>query len=379
MDEADVAYCLLEDAALWFQGVDIPVSSVVLSVQWDNFKETWSLFTWYTPTEINSHPEYDDYTFQLDGMQVEVRCYYNTVVATDPHRMEIAREGQAFWVKSIDYYLHAVNEGHPYFQAIKRYLHDLQVTNNEVAKLAWTKGTYDAWLQRFGEPEEVAKSIKKDPLAKITSISKWTGELEGQRVINLLGSHGTKAIAMAKLGASATVVDISEENARYAQEVAEAAGVELRYIVSDVLSLNDEELVGSYDLVFMELGILHYFVDLTPLFEIVSKLLKPGGRMILQDFHPISTKLITSKGKKHKVAGNYFSKNLIPTQVAFTKYLTEEKEISYVYERKWTLGEIITAVAQVGLFIKELDEQPNIKLSDRGIPKLFTIVAEKKE
>ena len=53
----------------------------------------------------------------------------------------------------------------------------------------------------------------------------------------------------------------------------------------------------------MELGILHYFIDLKPLMEVVKQLLAPGGRLVLREFHPVSTKLITSRGKKHKLTG----------------------------------------------------------------------------
>jgi SAM-dependent methyltransferase len=66
-------------------------------------------------------------------------------------------------------------------------------------------------------------------------------------------------------------------------------------------------LAGQYDVVLLELGVLHYFVDLLPLMSKVEQLLRPGGRFLLREFHPVSTKLISSKGKKHKVAGHYFS------------------------------------------------------------------------
>jgi SAM-dependent methyltransferase len=66
-------------------------------------------------------------------------------------------------------------------------------------------------------------------------------------------------------------------------------------------------LAGQYDVVLLELGVLHYFVDLLPLMSKVQQLLRPGGRLLLREFHPVSTKLISSKGKKHKVAGDYFS------------------------------------------------------------------------
>ncbi|MDB4895602.1 MAG: SAM-dependent methyltransferase, partial [Firmicutes bacterium] len=128
-----------------------------------------------------------------------------------------------------------------------------------------------------------------------------------------------------------------------------------------------------------ELGILHYFVDLRPLARVVRQLLRPGGRLILQDFHPVSTKLITSTGKKHKVTGNYFDTGLQETDVAYTKYLPEERraELKKVRHRHWTLGEIVTAIAAAGLFVRSLDEEPNTKADDAGIPKTFTLVAER--
>lgn len=36
----------------------------------------------------------------------------------------------------------------------------------------------------------------------------------------------------------------------------------------------------------MELGVLHYFLDLQPLFGLVAALLAPGGSFVLREFHP---------------------------------------------------------------------------------------------
>lgn len=55
----------------------------------------------------------------------------------------------------------------------------------------------------------------------------------------------------------------------------------------------------------------------------------------------------------------------------------EQKSLSQVVQRKWTLGELITAIGQSGLMIKVLEEEPNHKVHDMGIPKTYTIVAEK--
>lgn len=251
---------------------------------------------------------------------------------------------------------------------------------------AWNTSSYEAWVSRFGTAEEAAERIKANPAAKLRGLYRHMGELKGKKAANLLGSHGSMAVAMALLGAEATVVDISAGNARYAKELAGHAGVPLRYIVSDVLELSDEVLDGTFDLVLMEFGILHYFTDLGPLIQVVARLLGPGGRLVLQDFHPVTTKLISSRGttaniRKHKVTGDYFDASIHETEVAYSKFLTDSERglLPKVQLRYWNLGEIVTAVAQGGLTIRELAEEPNQSsdIFDKGIPKTFTLVADK--
>jgi 2-polyprenyl-3-methyl-5-hydroxy-6-metoxy-1,4-benzoquinol methylase len=256
---------------------------------------------------------------------------------------------------------------------------------SKISEEAWNHLAYQAWLNRLGTPEEAALKIVRDPEGRLSSLYKYFGDVSGKKVANLLGSHGSKAVALALLGADVTVVDISRENAAYAKELAGASGIDIRYVISDVLKLPTEELTGDYDIVFSELGILHYFTDLKPFMDVFFKLLKPGGIAIIQDFHPFS-KLIESRGsthkvRKHKITGDYFDTSLEETDVAFSKFLPEDvqNEIPKVQLRKWTLGEVITSVAQSGLFIKQLVEESNqsSEVFDKGIPKTFTIVAEK--
>jgi 2-polyprenyl-3-methyl-5-hydroxy-6-metoxy-1,4-benzoquinol methylase len=258
---------------------------------------------------------------------------------------------------------------------------ELSATN----EAAWNQDPYEAWTSRYGTPAEAASRIALNPASRLSTLFLWMGDIHGKKVMNLLGSHGSKAVAMALLGAKATVVDIASENARYARELAKAAGVELNYIVSDVLELPEAELTGDYHIVLMEFGILHYFTDLQPLMIIVSRLLCTGGRLILQDFHPVTTKLISSRGttqaiRKHKVDGDYFDTSLEEVEVPYLKFLSAEKQkdLKKTKLRRWTLGEIVTSVAEAGLFVEVLKEEPNqsSELFDKGIPKTFTLVAK---
>jgi ubiquinone/menaquinone biosynthesis C-methylase UbiE len=252
----------------------------------------------------------------------------------------------------------------------------------------WNEDTYAAWTARFGTPAEAAGKLAADPAGKLFPLNRYFGEVKGRRIMNLMGSNGMKAVALGLLGAEVTVADFSEANARYANELAQAAGVQLTYIVSDVLALPEAVLDNTYDLVFAEMGIVHYFTDLAPFMAIVQRLLAPGGTFVLRDFHPVTTKLISSKGstakvRKHKVSGDYFDTALEEKQVSYSKYMpssgaaAEADKPNTVYWRRWTLGEIVTAAAAGGLIIQELAEEPNLSsdVYDKGIPKTFTLVA----
>jgi ubiquinone/menaquinone biosynthesis C-methylase UbiE len=262
----------------------------------------------------------------------------------------------------------------------------MQKELTEANQAAWDQSPYEAWMRRFGTPAEAAAKIKENPAARLASLYEHIGDPRGKKIINLLGSHGGKAVALALLGADATVADFSTGNARYAKELAEAAGVQLRYIVSDVLQLPEEERSGDYDIVLMEFGILHYFTDLKPLFAVVFELLGTGGRLLLQDFHPFTTKLISSKGtrhttRKHKIDGDYFDTSVEEVEIPYLKFLPEaEREgLAKTRLRRWNLGEIVTAVADSGLTVKLLKEEPNLSsdVYDKGIPKSFILAAQK--
>lgn len=64
------------------------------------------------------------------------------------------------------------------------------------------------------------------------------------------------------LGADVTVFDISEENKRYALELAAHAHTSIEYIVTDIYEMDLENYGRQFDMLYLEGGILHYFSDL---------------------------------------------------------------------------------------------------------------------
>lgn len=251
-------------------------------------------------------------------------------------------------------------------------------------KNVWNQDAYDAWLNKYGSPEDYADKIAKNPSKHLGSLIPFFQEISGLKILNLMGSNGSKAVALTLLGGDVTLVDFSEENKKYALEMCEHLGITINFIVQDVLTLDLPSLKGSFDLVFAEMGILHYFSDLDPFFNLYKTYLKPGGLGIIRDFHPVSTKLIVSRGstakvRKHKVEGDYFDTSLKVQSSALEKYKANSQDDDLVYLRHWNLGEIISSIGHNGLFISDMVEEPNLSsdVFDKGIPKTFLIAARK--
>ncbi|WP_082197408.1 class I SAM-dependent methyltransferase [Rossellomorea vietnamensis] len=260
---------------------------------------------------------------------------------------------------------------------------------SRINRAGWNDGAYQAWVNRHGSPKDYALTLMKNPQQKVMKYLNHMGDIRGKRIANLLGSKGNKAVSFALLGAEVTVVDISKENSKYAMELAEAAGVDIRYIVSDLVEIPSEEKKADYDFVILEVGVLHYFVDLVPVFTIVINMLKKGGTLILRDFHPMLTKLLTLEGSKMVAAGDYFDSGEKEVDVAFRKLLKTDPLHPSAKNRirRWTLGDIITAVGTTGFTITQLEEEAGIRWAfpakspigiEDNIPGLFTIIAEKK-
>ena len=151
----------------------------------------------------------------------------------------------------------------------------MSVTDNQIA---WEKEHEEAWRQRFGDPKVYAEKIKKDPRQTLGSLNRVLPECSGKSVLNVMGSNGNKAVALALLGAKVTVVDLSESNRNYALELAKASDVAIEYVVSDVLAYSAE---ASFDLALAEMGILHYFLDLKPFFQMIYKGHDPSGMVVM--------------------------------------------------------------------------------------------------
>ncbi len=242
--------------------------------------------------------------------------------------------------------------------------------SSAINKTAWEYRAYEFWNQRDGSPVDKAKEIMADPRASLKKHQNYFEEVVGKRIANLCGSNGRKAVPLALLGADVTVFDISEDNRRYALELADCAGTEIEYVVGDIYEIDLHTYQHQFDVLYLEGGILHYFHDLEAFTAILFALLKPGGKLILSDYHPIKHCI-----HEDKYIPRYFDQNTYEEKIAYQSHFdpAEQADFPKVLLRHYTMSEIVNTVIRSGFTLQQFDEHPGWK--GENIPWEFTLVA----
>lgn len=244
-------------------------------------------------------------------------------------------------------------------------------------KRAWEHDAYAFWVREAGTPAQRAQEDIENPLRMLRRHARYFDATQGVRIANICGSCGKKAVPLALLGASVTLFDLSEGNLRYARETADAAGVPLETVAGDVLATDMETYGGRFDIVFMEGGILHYFHDLNRFMQVQWRLLRPGGRLILSDFHPLHKLMDVLALGTEAGEGDYFDTRIFESEMAHAKFYDEavRRQFPKVSLRRYTLSEIINAVLDAGFILRRFDELP--AWTDAKLPGEFVMLADK--
>ena len=242
-------------------------------------------------------------------------------------------------------------------------------------KKAWEYNAYAFWVKQSGTPGDRAKRTLENPIGMLGKYSPYFDAYSGIKIANICGSCGKKAVPLAILGADVTVFDISEDNKKYALEVAAAANVDLNFEVCDILEIDIARYGSYFDVVFMEGGVLHYFHDIDEFMRIMYSLLKDNGKLICSDFHPFSK--IADMLNFEQPTMSYFSKDIFEGEMAHARFFEDSvrEQMPKCSYRKYTVSEIINSVINSGFTLRKFDEHP--AWTNEKIPGEFTVIASK--
>ncbi len=112
------------------------------------------------------------------------------------------------------------------------------------------------------------------------------GDLPGLSLLHLQCNAGQDTLSLARLGAAVTGVDISDTAIDFARQLSADSGIPATFVRSDIfdyLDTTDER----FEVVFVSYGALVWLSDLTAWGKGIARVLKPGGRLVLMEFHPV--------------------------------------------------------------------------------------------
>lgn len=111
------------------------------------------------------------------------------------------------------------------------------------------------------------------------------GDIKDKKILHLQCHFGQDSIALSRLGAKVTGVDLSDESIKAAAELAEKCGTATQFLRTDIYELPNV-LNEKFDIVYTSYGTIGWLPDLEKWAKVISHFLKPGGKLIFVEFHP---------------------------------------------------------------------------------------------
>ncbi len=186
------------------------------------------------------------------------------------------------------------------------------------------------------------------------------GSVAGKSLLHLQCHFGMDTMSWARLGATATGVDISDTAIDLARELNNQLGLNTRFIRSNIYDLPDV-LDEQFDIVYTAIGALCWLPDMTRWAQIVARYMKPGGTFYILDGHPVSHIFkyveLPDGGRGLKPCHSYFPKpEGIPHEGGGCTYTGSEVLETPSHEWQHSMSEIVNAIISAGLRIQHFNE-----------------------
>lgn len=112
------------------------------------------------------------------------------------------------------------------------------------------------------------------------------GDIKGKRILHLQCHFGQDTISLSRLGAEVVGVDLSDKAIEKAKELAITTKSSAQFVCSDVYEL-PKILDQEFDMVFTSYGTISWLPDLKKWASVIGHFLKPGGKFVFAEFHPV--------------------------------------------------------------------------------------------
>jgi SAM-dependent methyltransferase len=198
------------------------------------------------------------------------------------------------------------------------------------------------------------------------------GDIAGWRLVHLQCNSGQDTLSLAALGAEVTGVDISDEAVSFATTLSTESGIPATFTRSDLFDWFEQADPDQFDIAFCSYGTVSWLSDLVPWGAGIAKVLRPGGRFVIVDFHPVWGMLDQDwqvhndywmTGTGHVTwtdgVGDYVAEageGLVPW--GYQEGMAQVPDPKPAHGFSWGMSEIISALLAAGLRLDVFREYP---------------------
>lgn len=112
------------------------------------------------------------------------------------------------------------------------------------------------------------------------------GDIKNKKILHLQCHFGQDSISLSRLGAEVTGIDLSDKAIETARELALKCETNTQFICTDLYNLTNV-LNEKFDIVFTSYGTIGWLPDLDRWAKVISHFLKPDGKFVMAEFHPV--------------------------------------------------------------------------------------------
>lgn len=199
------------------------------------------------------------------------------------------------------------------------------------------------------------------------------GDIRGLSLVHLQCNAGQDTLSLAQLGATVTGVDISDTAIDFARRLALDAAIPATFERMDIYDWFAETACSSrrFDIAFCSYGAICWLPDLKAWGKGIASILKPEGRFVTIDFHPVLS--LFNEQLERRFAYSTSGQPLTWDEgvsdyvamsglgLADTEYIEGVKDFKNphrVHEFAWGIAEIVSALLDAGLTLTGLQEYP---------------------
>ncbi|MEM6995549.1 MAG: class I SAM-dependent methyltransferase [Myxococcota bacterium] len=187
------------------------------------------------------------------------------------------------------------------------------------------------------------------------------GDVTGLDILHLQCHVGTDTLSLARRGATVTGLDFSEEALAQARGLGRDLGLAAEFVHGNAVAL-PETVRGPYDVVYTSYGALCWLHDLQLWAAGIAARLRPGGRLIVIDCHPLWRARASPPFDERGLVLQEpcLSQPAADAHQAEGSYADPEATTRHNTAHDWWhgIGSVLDAVLRSGLVLEHFEEHP---------------------